>query len=433
MNDNFITAEMMAENSKNKSKIVEILLKKEPSSTTYQDNINNLPRDIHDKIVEHYKKLMPSKYVLRDWVPKDKLDWFALSGNPYASEILMEQADYENSLTEEEYDALDKNKKISWMRLCRNQKSIDIFNKYPSKILWAYLSNNDYQPIVDMVIKRFEYEKKNPSEIDEDNRVSINDFSDNKNPQIMELVKERVEYEKGLSPEDYDMLEVTDVLDWCYLTENPSAIDILKENPGKIVWSLLSNNTNPLAIDLLRERAVIENNMSKKAYNKLGNKIDWYSLSINANAIELLKEYPHKIKWGCLSANPAAIDLLKENSNAIDWVMLSENPNAIEMLKKKPTGIYHYDFYTGLCTNPNAIDDFYTGLCTNPNAIEILKENKDLIIWKYLSGNPNALELIKERAEYESTLKPEEYWNLGSNNRLDWKELSKHKTIFMMV
>ena len=26
-----------------------------------------------------------------------------------------------------------------------------------------------------------------------------------------------------------------------------------------------------------------------------------------------------------------------------------------------------------------------------------------------------------------------EYWNLGSNNRLDWKELSKHKTIFKMV
>jgi hypothetical protein len=124
---------------------------------------------------------------------------------------------------------------------------------------------------------------------------------------------------------------------------------------------------------------------------------------------------------------------LKENPNAIDWEMLSENPNAIEMLKEKPTGIYHYDFYTGLCINPNAIDDFYTGLCTNPNAIEILKENKDLIIWKYLSCNPNAHELIKERAEYESTLKPEEYWNLGSNNRLDWKELSKHKTIFMMV
>lgn len=428
MNDNFITAEMMAEISNNKSKIVEILLKKEPSSTTYQDNINNLPHDIHDKIVEHYKKLMPSKYVLRDWVPKDKLDWFALSGNPYASEILMEQADYENSLTKEEYDALDKNKKISWMRLCRNQKSIDIFNKYPSKILWAYLSNNDYQPIVDMVIKRFEYEKINPSEIDEDNRVSINDFSDNKNPQIMELVKERVEYEKGLSPEDYDMLEVTDVLDWCYLTENPSAIDILKENPGKIVWSSLSNNTNPLAIDLLRERAVIENNMSKKAYNKLGNKIDWYSLSINANAIELLKEYPHKIKWGCLSANPAAIDLLKENPNAIDWEMLSENPNAIQMLKE----------------NPKKID--WERLCKNPNAIELLKKNRKKINWKlprrgssmHACGygvclNENAFELIKERAEYEMSLTHEEYEDLKYYNKLNWKILSENKGIFVLA
>lgn len=429
MNNNFITVEMMAENSKNKSKIVEILLKKECESTTEdQVNINNLPRDIHDKIVEHYHKLMPSKYVLRDWVPKDKLDWFALSGNPCASEILMEQADYENSLTEEEYDALDKNKKISWMRLCRNQKSIEIFNKYPSKILWAYLSNNDYQPIVDMVIKRFEYEKINPSEIDEDNRVSINDFSDNKNPQIMELVKERVEYEKGLSPEDYDMLEVTDVLDWCYLTENPSAIDILKANPGKIVWSLLSNNTNPLAIDLLRERAVLENNMSKKAYNKLGNKIDWDSLSINANAIELLKEYPHKIKWDYLSANPAAIDLLKENPNAIDWEMLSENPNAIQMLKE----------------NPKKID--WERLCKNPNAIELLKKNRKKINWKlprrgssmHACGygvclNENAFELIKERAEYEMSLTHEEYEDLKYYNKLNWKILSENKGIFVLA
>jgi len=231
----------------------------------------------------------------------------------------------------------------------------------------------------------------------------------------MVFVKERIEYENGLTPEDYDMLEDTEVLDWSYLTENPSAINILKENSGKIVWSLLSNNTNPRAIDLLRERIVQENNMSKKDYKKLGNKIDWASLTTNPNAIELLKEYPHKIKWEYLSANTAAIDWLKENKKVIDWGILSENPAAIELLKKNRKQIH------------------WEKLCKNPNAIELLKANLKKINWRALSLNENAHELIKDRVEYEMSLTPEEYNNLKYYNKLDWKILSMNKCIFMLA
>ena len=410
---------MLAEMSVIKSKIIEILLYKESTTPLIQHganiHINSLPRDIHDKIVEHYKKLLPSKYVLRDWVSKEKLNWIALSRNPCAIEILMEKADYENSLTEEEYNMLEDKKKISWMRLCYNEEATDILKKYPSKILWSYLSNNSKQHVVDMIKERIEYEKINVPEYYDENRVWVNSFSDNKNPEIMELVKERIEYENGLSPYEYDMLEVADVLDWCYLTENPSAIDILKANPGKIVLSLLCNNTNPLAIDLLRERAVLENNMSKKDYKKLGNKIDWASLTTNPNAIELLKEYPHKINWEMLSANTAAIDWLKENKNAINWDILSENPAAIELLKENRKKI-HWEM-----------------LCKNPNAIELLKKNRKKINWRLLCLNENAFELIKERAEYEMSLTPEEYEELKYYNKLDWKQLSDNKGIFVAV
>ena len=420
MSCDFITPEMLAEMSVIKSKIIEILLYKESTTPIIQHganiHINSLPRDIHDKIVEHYKKLLPSKYVLRDWVPKDKLDWFILSGNPCAIETLMEKAHYENSLTEEEYNMLTKEKKISWMRLCVNEEGAEILKKYPSKILWSYLSNNSKQLAVDMIKERIEYEKINvPDDYYDENRVWINSFSDNKNPEIMELVKKRIEYENGLSPYEYDMLEVADVLDWCYLTENPSAIDILKTNPGKIVWSLLSNNTNPRAIDLLRERAVLENNMSKKDYKKLGNKIDWASLTTNPNAIELLKEYPHKIKWEYLSANTAAIDWLKENKNVIDWGMLSENPAAIELLKENRNKIH------------------WEKLCKNPNAIELLKKNRKKINWRLLCLNENAFDLIKQRVKYEANLTPEEYNNIKIWDRLDWKILSENKGLFVAV
>jgi hypothetical protein len=411
---------MLSEMASIQSKLVETLLNKESVNPIIQDNskinLQSLPRDIHEKIAEHYKKSLPSKYILRDWIPKDKLDWFALSGNPCAIKILMEKADYENSLTVEEYNMFEERKKISWMRLCINEEGAEILKKYPSKILWSYLSNNSKQLAVDMIKERIEYEKINVLDYDEDDdRVWINNFSYNQNPQIMELVKERVEYEKGLSREEYGMLDVADVLDWCYLTENPSAIDILKANPEKIVWSLLSENTNPLAIDLLRERAFLENNMSKKDYKKLGDKIDWVSLTANPNAIELLKEYPHKIEWEYLSANPAAIDWLKENKNVIDWGMLSENPNAIQLLKENRKKIH------------------WEKLCKNPNAIQLLKKNRKKINWRLLCLNENAFELIKERAEYEMSLTPEEYNNIKIWDKLDWKMLSENKGIFVAV
>ena len=425
MSSNFITPEMLAEMSNIKMKQIEKLLRvgdsyKEPESEVVQDSaikLNNLPRDILETIMQNYQKLHPSKYVLRDWVPKEKLDLYRLSGNPCAIELLMEQADYEHSLSQEEYDKLEKEKKISWMRLCNNEEATDILKKYPSKILWSCLSGNSKQHAVDMLKERIEYEKINVPNIEEDNRLWVSSFSDNENPEIMELVKERVEYEKGLTLYEYETLalEDIDVLDWAYLTVNSSAIDILKANPEKIIWELLSNNTNPLAIDLLRERAVLENNMSKEDYKNLVDKIDWASLSTNANAIELLKEYPHKIKWEYLSANTAAIDWLKENKNAIDGGMLSENPAAIELLKE----------------NRKKID--WKGLSKNPNAIELLKKNRKKINWWLLCLNENAFDLLKERYEYEMSLTPEEYKKLKYSNKLDWKTLSDNKGLFVAV
>jgi hypothetical protein len=41
------------------------------------------------------------------------------------------------------------------------------------------------------------------------------------------------------------------------------------------------------------------------------NKINWVSLSENPNAIELLKENKDKINWRRLSKNPNAIELLE--------------------------------------------------------------------------------------------------------------------------
>ena len=64
-------------------------------------------------------------------------------------------------------------------------------------------------------------------------------------------------------------------------------------------------------------------------------KINWNGLSLNPNAIELLKENKNKINWTYLSKNPNAIELLKKNKNKINWNYFSRNPNIFTYDYKK--------------------------------------------------------------------------------------------------
>ena len=45
------------------------------------------------QIIEQYKTIFKIKYVLRDWIPIEKLDWPRLSSNPNAIELLEENQD----------------------------------------------------------------------------------------------------------------------------------------------------------------------------------------------------------------------------------------------------------------------------------------------------------------------------------------------------
>ena len=168
--------------------------------------------------------------------------------------------------------------------------------------------------------------------------------------------------------------------------------------PEKLDWKKLS--LNPNAIELLKANLT---------------KIDWESLSSNPNseAIELLKANPSKISWGILSANPAAIDLLKANNNEINWEMLSANPSdgAIELLKAN-----HVIDLGWLSDNPN------------PAAIELLKANPDEIYWDELSLNTNseAIELLKNKINEENEMSEDDYNDLGYYNRINWANLSSN-------
>jgi hypothetical protein len=66
-------------------------------------------------------------------------------------------------------------------------------------------------------------------------------------------------------------------------------------------------------------------------------KIDWYYLSTNPNAIHLLEKNLDKIDWEQLCKNPNGIFLLKNNmdkiknggNNGFSFIYLSYNPNML--------------------------------------------------------------------------------------------------------
>ena len=60
-------------------------------------------------------------------------------------------------------------------------------------------------------------------------------------------------------------------------------------------------------------------------------KIDWPSLSLNPNAIQLLEQNLDKVCWYTLSSNPNAIRLLEQNPDKMRLMTrLSYNPNIFE-------------------------------------------------------------------------------------------------------
>jgi hypothetical protein len=340
-------------------------------------SLHVLPEDILEKIVNKYKTIFKIKYVLKDWIPLEKLDWKHLSGNPNAIELLKENP-----------------KKINWDSLSINPNAMELLKANPTKINWTYLS---------------------------------------KNPNAIDLLKDKINAEKLMNRAYLYNLDDSKKINWYYLSENPNAIELLKANPDKIDWDILL--INPRGIELFKKYPEIIN-LTELYIDS--NYINWTTLSANPSreAVEILKANPESIDWFSLSANPNAIDLIKDKIDEenrmseddydnlkeyekINWCNLSRNPNpeAIELLKANPEKIN----WSELSANPNA-NDLIKNKIDEENRLsenDYKKLNyKHRISLGNLSRNPNPkiIEMLKKK-----------------QNKLDWIEwntLSRNPAIF---
>jgi hypothetical protein len=97
----------------------------------------------------------------------------------------------------------------------------------------------------------------------------------------------------------------------------------------------------------------------KNASNEL-EKLDWYRLSGNPNAIHLLEKNQEKIVWRYLSDNPNAMHLLEKNQEKIYCNALSGNPSIF-----KKTINYGY-----LYQRMNIIREEMMMRCMHPSRLE---------------------------------------------------------------
>jgi hypothetical protein len=125
-------------------------------------------------------------------------------------------------------------------------------------------------------------------------------------------------------------------IEWCYLSANPSAINIIKNNMGMIKWYSLCENPNPEAISIL------EQNLDK---------ISLYDLSRNPNAIHILSQNLDKLNNCLFSQNPNALNILMNNPHLIDESNITLNPGAISYLETRFREDMRYLTLLGL--NPN--------------------------------------------------------------------------------
>lgn len=239
---------------------------------------------INKKIKEENQlyELSPTEYAKL----QNKVYWRALSANPKAIPLIITKIKEGIRLDDIDWDALSKNPAI-FFTFKRNIEA-------KSRIIARILLNNSVSTktkITDLpgdLHKKIVKDLKNVSKNILRDGIPIDKLNWSylsSNPNAIDLLRERMYFEKNLSEDEYKKLPYQ--INWAALCTNsdPEAIDLLSspENYIKIDWLRLSSNPN--AIKLLEKRVV-------------------YQLGLNGEQLQRLSIH-ERVNWQKLSTNPA--------------------------------------------------------------------------------------------------------------------------------
>jgi hypothetical protein len=280
----------------------------------------------------------------------DKIDWNLLSSNCSAIPILKENVDkinWDNFLRNGSIDASyvirdNKDKIKDWNNLCwnRNDWINDIFDEDIMKILahWDICSLEGNPCAIPTLEKYEKYMKwncisKNPNAIHmlkkRPEEINLYELLLNPNPEALHF------FEKYILPKPFDTFD---------LSRSKIMIPFLKKNREYINDNICKND-EPEAVELIEyfidEHAKkfdefywwseLSQNVSAICIMKKNiEHIDWSEFCYLEEAIPIIEEHLDKVNWTILSSNPGAMHILKNNQDKIDWSRLSENDGIYE-------------------------------------------------------------------------------------------------------
>jgi hypothetical protein len=249
-----------------------------------------------ESYLKQFEEIREIEYSNEDYFKKRHL-FDSLCSNPSSQYLLQKNKEfislYHLSKNESSWaiNILKKNKdEIEWDSLSQNSYAIDILNEYFDEFKTKY--DKLYKYVDKCKIKPYHVSANTNAMhiVEEYLQLYLRNIEENKNK------KKNFMIELNKSPHIFEDLYNDDN----YLLKNPSAISIIENYYFKHNWY-----------------------------------IDWYNLSANPNAKEILEKNSEKMNWSGLSLNPAlwAIQLLEQNQDKIDWCNLSENPSAIHLIE----------------------------------------------------------------------------------------------------
>ena len=289
----------------------------------------------------------------------EKIDWNRLSGNENGIWLIQKYLDQKipkrDPLKEIYSQDFIKSAEIDWYKLSKNPNAIPLLEKYPQNINKRSICLN---PNAMPLIRQLFYPIVNPDRVDDlSSKLSVP-------PSAPQILPDWSLLSANPNPEAISFLEkhadLKWLLDWSFISMNPSAIHLLEENPEMISYPHLC--MNPKALPLL------EKNLDK---------VVWTILSREPFAVELLEKHLDKVDWNQLSVNPGAVSLLEKHLDKVDWGALFINPNALDLLKTRiDTGTLKLYEYCLLSRNPGIFELDYTVLRKRMDVLreELMKE-----------------------------------------------------------
>ena len=200
------------------------------------------------------------------------------------------------------------------------------------------------------------------------------------------------------------------------------------------------------------------------------NMTDWYMVSTNSVAIELLKKNKNCIHWSniCLNHHPDAIELIRNHHEhyinqwtqkhrripydmMLSWKNLSQNPAAIEFIEEYPFNElwfvqqppydpyeddpdYEGNRYFETVVPDYLIDWDLLAQNSNPKAIDLLQANSEKFMWDWLSSNTSerAIDFLRQHPDKINwpllCQNPGAIDLIESNyDKIIWPELSKNE------